>query len=89
MRISSELCYVTMKTIWKGAGDGDIIILDGVMLITLSRRTAICQSAVEVYLIDVAPLGAISDRCNFNSSIMASSRFMECVWITYRNGGPP
>ena len=36
------------------------------MLITLSRRTAICQSVSEVYLTDVAPLGAVSHRFNFN-----------------------
>ena len=32
------------------------------MLITLSRRTAICQSVVEVWLTGVVPLGAVSDR---------------------------
>ena len=36
------------------------------MLITLSRRTAICQSVAEVYLTGVAPLGAVSHRFNFN-----------------------
>ena len=35
------------------------------MLITLSRRTAICQSVAEVYLTGVAPLGAVSLRFNF------------------------
>ena len=30
------------------------------MLITLSRRTAICQSVAEVLLTGVAPLGAVS-----------------------------
>ena len=30
------------------------------MLITLSRRTDICQSVSEVYLTSVAPLGAVS-----------------------------
>ena len=35
------------------------------MLITLSRRTAICQSAAEVYLTGVAPLGAVRHRFNF------------------------
>ena len=30
------------------------------MLITLSRRTAICQSVAEVQLTGVAPLGAVS-----------------------------
>ena len=30
------------------------------MLITLSRRNSICQSAAEVHLTDVAPLGSIS-----------------------------
>ena len=32
------------------------------MLITLSRRTAICQSVAEVYLTGVGPLGAASHR---------------------------
>ena len=32
------------------------------MLITLSRRTAICQSVAEVQLTGVAPLGAVSHR---------------------------
>ena len=35
-----------------------------VMLITLSRRTVICQSAAEVNLAGVAPLGAVSYRFN-------------------------
>ena len=35
------------------------------MLITLSRRTAICQSVVEVQLTGVAPLGAVSQIFNF------------------------
>ena len=35
------------------------------MLITLSRRTAICQSVAEVQLTGVAPLGAVSHRFNF------------------------
>ena len=35
------------------------------MLITLSRRTAICQSVAEVLLTGVAPLGAVSHRFNF------------------------
>ena len=30
------------------------------MLITLSRRTAICQSVAEVYLTGVTPLGPVS-----------------------------
>ena len=34
------------------------------MLITLYRRTAICQSVSEVYLTGVAPLGAVSHRFN-------------------------
>ena len=34
------------------------------MLITLSRRTAICQSVAEVQLAGVAPLGAVSHRFN-------------------------
>ena len=36
------------------------------MLITLSRRTAICQSVSEVYLTSVVPLGAVSHRFNFD-----------------------
>ena len=32
------------------------------MLITLSRRTAICQSVAEVWLTGVAPLGTVSRR---------------------------
>ena len=35
------------------------------MLITLSRRTAICQSVAEVKLTGVAPLGALSHRFNY------------------------
>ena len=35
------------------------------MLITLSRRTAICQSVVEVEYGGVAPLGAAIHRFNF------------------------
>ena len=38
------------------------------MLITLSRHTAICQSIAEVELTGVAPLGALSQRFNFNLS---------------------
>ena len=34
------------------------------MLITLSRRTAICQSVAEVQLTGLAPLGAVSHRFN-------------------------
>ena len=37
------------------------------MLITLSRRTAICQSFAEVCLNGMAPLGAVSHR--FRSSV--------------------
>ena len=32
------------------------------MLITLSRRTAICYSVAEVQLTGVAPIGAVSHR---------------------------
>ena len=35
------------------------------MLITLSRRAAICQSLAEVQLTGLAPLGAVSHRFNF------------------------
>ena len=34
------------------------------MLITLSRRTAICQSVAEGKLTGVAPLGAVSNKFN-------------------------
>ena len=34
------------------------------MLITLSRRAAICQSVAEVLLTGVVPLGAVSHRFN-------------------------
>ena len=40
------------------------------MLITLSRRTAICQSVAEVQLTGVAPLGAVSHRFNFFNLII-------------------
>ena len=36
------------------------------MLITLFRRTVICQSVAEVQLTGVAPLGAVSHRFKFN-----------------------
>ena len=36
------------------------------MLITLSRRTTICQSVAEVYMSGVVPLGAVSHRFNYN-----------------------
>ena len=35
------------------------------MLITLSRRAAICQSVAEVKLTGMAPLGAVRHRFNF------------------------
>ena len=35
------------------------------MLITLSRRAAICLSVVEILLIDLAPLGAVNHKFNF------------------------
>ena len=34
------------------------------MLITLSRRAAICQSVAEIQLTGVAPLGAVSKSLN-------------------------
>jgi len=34
------------------------------MPITLSRRTVVCQSVAEVYLIGVSPLGAVSHLFN-------------------------
>ena len=40
------------------------------MLITLSRRTAICESVAEVYLTGVAPLEAVSNRFNFNLIVL-------------------
>ena len=36
------------------------------MLITLSRRAAICQSVVEVWLINVGRLGALNHRLNLH-----------------------
>ena len=36
------------------------------MLITLSRRAAICQSVAEVSMTGVAPRGAVSHRLNIN-----------------------
>ena len=41
------------------------------MLITLSRRVAICQSVAEDQLTGVAPLGAVSHR--FNLILMRST----------------
>ena len=35
------------------------------MIITLSRRTASCQSVAEVLLTGVAPLGGVSHRFTF------------------------
>ena len=40
------------------------------MLITLSRRTAICQSVAEDELTGVATLEALSHRFNFSSFIL-------------------
>ena len=36
------------------------------MLITLSRRAAICQAVAEVQLTGLSPLGVVSHRFNFN-----------------------
>ena len=36
------------------------------MLITLYRRTAICQSVAEVKLTGLVPLGAVRDRFNLS-----------------------
>ena len=44
------------------------------MLITLSRRTAICQSVSEVKLTDVAPLGAVSHRFNYFLNLIIHDR---------------
>ena len=41
------------------------------MLITLSRRTVICQSVLEVWLTGVAPLGAVSYRFKLNISLVS------------------
>ena len=38
------------------------------MLITLSRRAAICQSVAGVLLAGVAPLGAVSHRFDNNNN---------------------
>ena len=52
------------------------------MLITLSRRAAICQSFAEVQLTGVAPLGAVSHRFNFflinnnNNKIQSHAPFL-------------
>ena len=46
------------------------------MLITLSRRTAICQLVAEVCLIGVAPLGAVNQR--FLKIKSVSSFQLEC-----------
>ena len=46
------------------------------MLITLSRRTAICQSVAEVQLTGVAPLGAVSHRFNFNFFYLIYLKFL-------------
>ena len=47
------------------------------MLITLSRRAAICQSVEGVQLTGVAPLGAVSHRFNFFLSFLYLLLFME------------
>ena len=44
------------------------------MLITLSRRTAICQSVAGVYLTGLAPLGAVSHRFNFNFFLIPAGK---------------
>ena len=46
------------------------------MLITLSPCTAICLLVAEVYLIDVAPLGAVSHRFNFFNNIILKVEFI-------------
>ena len=45
------------------------------MLITLSRRAAICQSVAEVQLTGVAPLGAASHK--FNLISLTANRELE------------
>ena len=48
------------------------------MLITLSRRSAICQSVAEVYLTGVASLGAVSHRFNFFKYLKSNNLKKAC-----------
>ena len=52
------------------------------MLITLSRRVAICQSVAEVQLTGVTPLGAVSHRFNF---FIIPSKTGKALFISKRN----
>ena len=47
------------------------------MLITLSRRTAICQSVAEVELTGVAPLGAVGHRINLILIIISNNSLLD------------
>ena len=53
------------------------------MLITLSRRAAICQSVAEVYLTGVTPMGAVSHRFNFNFDIIYYIQQVTGVFFFY------
>ena len=56
------------------------------MLITLSRRTAICQSVSEVSLTGVAPLGAERHRFNFlKFNLMFMLIFKDKAYLLYRS----
>ena len=46
------------------------------MLITLSRRTAICESVAEFWLTGVAPLGALSHRFDFLFLFVKRAQFV-------------
>ena len=52
------------------------------MLITLSHHTDICQSVAEVWLTDVAPMGAVSHRFNL-TLIECKLRVIKVVEIVY------
>ena len=48
------------------------------MLITLSRRTAICQSVAEVQLTGVAPLGSVSHRSRIMNLPLMKFSLLPC-----------
>ena len=54
-----------------------------VMLITLSRRTAICQSVAEVWLTGAAPLGAVSHRFIYIILLFLFYLVTWQLWINY------
>ena len=55
------------------------------MLITLSRRAAICQSVAEFQLTGVAPLGAVSHRFNLLIIIIALVVIVIIIIALYLN----